>query len=228
MKLLLIEDDVSLAEIAMRGLRTEGYQVQLATTSSSGWSMAMQKDLDLILLDLILPDEDGLSLCKRLRSSGIATPILMLTALDAISDRVQGLRSGADDYLIKPYAFDELLARIEALTRRRAQILAPFNSNPPVLKFGDLSVERETMQVVLGNRRLTLTPKEMGILILLLERPGAIISRERLLREVWRIESSPVTNVIDVYFGRLRRKIEGKGAPVIETVRGFGYRLTER
>ncbi len=225
MKLLLIEDDTRLADIARRGLRAEGYLVEVAADASSGWELAFQKDIDLILLDVMLPDEDGVSLCRRLRGAGVATPVLMLTALDAVADRVGGLRGGADDYLVKPYAFEELLARIEALGRRSSQPISPMQS--AIMEYGDLAFDRETMRATRGREAIALTPKEIGILILLLERPGAIVSRERILREVWSTDTDPMTNIVDVYLGRLRRKIAEHGPPMIETVRGFGYRLIE-
>ena len=225
MKILLVEDEARVAEVTLRGLTAEGHNVELAVNAAEAWLAAMGAGIDIILLDIMLPDETGLTLCHRLRGSGVATPILMLTALDAVLDRVDGLRSGADDYLVKPYAFDELLARIEAIVRRRTR--SGFEPQDPVLVHGDLKFDRDAMQAWCREARLALTPKELGILVLLMERPGAVVSRERMLREVWDTTVDPMTNIVDVYLGRLRRKLLESGCQPIETVRGFGYRLVD-
>ena len=149
----------------------------------------------------------------------------MLTARDAVSDRIDGLRRGADDYVVKPYSFDELLARIDALFRRSAR---PSRSEEERrFKCGDLEFDRDTLEIRRGGARLSLTAKEVGILELLMARPGTVVSRERILNSVWGVHADPLTNVVDVYIGRLRRKLQAHGPPMIETVRGFGYRLVE-
>lgn len=222
MSLLIIEDDARVADFLDRGLRAEGYAVTVARDGASGFELVMANDFDLVILDLMLPNMHGLEVCQELRAQGRFVPILMLTAMDSLEDKIEGLRLGADDYLTKPFAFDELIARIEALIRRGQN----FDIKPPILSIGDLSFDRETLGVQRGGRNLELTSKELAILELLMSTPGKVFSRERILSNVWGASVDPLTNVVDVYIGKLRKKIDGDGeTPLIKTVRGRGYRL---
>ncbi len=213
-----------MADFLRRGLTAEGHMVTVVADGFEGQGYAMGGDFDLILLDIMLPGKSGLDVCDSLRGSGVSTPILMLTALDSVPDRVKGLRHGADDYLVKPYAFDELLARMDAVMRRRTRAKHE-NGNPTLMEHGDIRFDRESKQVTRAGNALTLTAKEIGILELLLERPGAVVSRERILNTVWGVNADPLTNIVEVYIGRLRRKLQEHGPSAIETVRSFGYRL---
>ncbi|MDX2318080.1 MAG: response regulator transcription factor, partial [Hyphomicrobiaceae bacterium] len=179
-------------------------------------------EFDVIILDLMLPDIHGYEVCQRLRQDGIHTPILMLTAMDALEDKIKGIKIGADDYLTKPFDFDELLVRMEALVRR-SHHFAP-NSN--VLKVADLELDRDLLEVTRDGDTIKLTAKELAIIELLMGAPGRVFSRTRILNQVWGYSEDPLTNVVDVYIARLRRKIDTDGRkPLIETVRGHGYRL---
>lgn len=223
--LLIVEDDPRVADFLMRGLRAEAYKVTLARTGAEALQTAGTARFDAILLDIMLPGRlDGREVCQTIRMRRDTTPILMLTALHAVEDRVQGLRLGADDYLGKPFAFDELLARIEALIRRGNR----FAEVSRVLGLGDLEFDREALTVTLGGRRIEMTAKELALLELLMSAPGRLFSRERILANVWGVSEDPLTNVVDVYIARLRRKLDagdGANAPRIRTVRGLGYRL---
>ncbi|MDJ0896961.1 MAG: response regulator transcription factor [Alphaproteobacteria bacterium] len=222
MKVLLIEDDERVISFLDRGLRAEGFRVTLATTGAEGTKLGQAGDFDVIVLDLMLPDLHGYDVCQRLRVDKVATPILMLTAMDTLEDKVRGLRLGADDYLTKPFAFDELLARLEALMRR-SRGLAPSET---LVTVGTLSFDRDALEVRCGGQPVELTPKELAILELLMSAPGKVFSRERILSNVWGYDSDPLTNVVDVYIGRLRKKLSADGAaPSIATVRGYGYKL---
>jgi DNA-binding response OmpR family regulator len=223
--LLVVEDDPRVADFLTRGLRAEAYKVTLARTGTEALQAAAAARFDAILLDIMLPGGlDGREVCQTIRMRRDTTPILMLTALHAVEDRVQGLRLGADDYLGKPFAFDELLARIEALIRRGNR----FAEVTRVLGLGDLVFDRDALTVTLGGRRIEMTAKELALLELLMSAPGRLFSRERILANVWGLSEDPLTNVVDVYIARLRRKLEasdGANAPRIRTVRGLGYRL---
>ena len=222
MNLLVVEDDSRVADFLDRGLRAAGYGVSLARSGPQGLSMARAGGPALVVLDLMLPGLNGIELCQTLRAEGNHTPLLMLTAMSALDDKVTGLRLGADDYLTKPFAFDELLARIEALLRRGRQQQPVATS----LRVGDLVLDREGMVATRGGKTLALTAKEMAFLELLMSAPGRVFSRERILSNVWGVSEDPLTNVVDVYVKRLRGKIdEGRAAPLLQTVRGFGYRL---
>lgn len=224
MSLLIIEDDARVAGFLERGLRAEGYAVTIARDGISGFELVMANDFDLVVLDLMLPVMHGLEVCQELRAQGRFAPILMLTAMDSLEDKIEGLRLGADDYLTKPFAFDELIARIEALIRRGQN----FNIKPSILSVGDLTFDRETLAVQRSGRTIELTSKELAILELLMSTPGKVFSRERILSNVWGASVDPLTNVVDVYIGKLRRKIENEGEPpLIKTVRSRGYRLAD-
>lgn len=231
MNILVVEDDTRVADFLERGLRAEGYKVRVVRDGISGLEAAreldgMLKELDqggVILLDLMLPKMTGVEVCQTLRASGIMTPILMLTALGAVEDRVTGLRTGADDYLVKPFSFEELLARIEALLRRPRDQRAPTNRR---LKAGGVELDRATMRVTRDGEEIVLTARELALLELFLSSPGRVLSRERILSNVWGFDEDPLTNVVDVYVRRLRAKMDPPGAAsFITTVRGLGYRL---
>jgi DNA-binding response OmpR family regulator len=229
--LLLIEDDPRIADFLARGLRAEGHRVEQATTGQAGLAaarQAMRRSQEegiqtVLILDLMLPDIGGLEVCQTLRSEGVALPILMLSALGAVEDRVAGLRLGADDYLPKPFDFEELLARLESLSRRGREVARPPLSR---LVVGDLVFDRERMQASRAGLPLALTAKELALLELMMSAPGRLFSRERILSNVWGASEDPLTNIVDVYIRRLRAKLDEGGRPtLIHTVRGLGYRL---
>ena len=222
MNVLLVEDEPRVADFIDRGLRAENHGVTVAPTGSQGIDLAKTGEFDVVILDLMLPDMHGHDVCQRLRQDGVHTPILMLTAMDAIEDKIKGIKIGADDYLTKPFDFDELLVRMEALVRR-AHHFAP-SSN--ILKVADLEFDKELLEVTRAGESIKLTTKELAIIELLMGAPGRVFSRTRILNQVWGYSEDPLTNVIDVYIARLRRKIDTEGRkPLIETVRGHGYRL---
>ena len=224
MNVLVVEDDVRVADFLERGLKAEGYAITLARNGNKGLELARAGDYALIILDWMLPGLNGIEITQALRAGRIMTPILMLTAMGALTDRVQGLRVGADDYLVKPFAFEELLARMEALCRRAD---AGSAARPPEsLVLADLTLDRNKMQVHRAGKRIELTAKELAVLELLLTTPQRVFSRERILANVWGASEDPLTNVVDVYIRRLRVKIdEGFDPPLIRTVRGFGYKI---
>lgn len=222
MNLLVVEDDQRVADFLSRGLEAEGYRVRVARTGTEGVELGQSLQCDVIILDLLLPEIHGIEVCSRLRDAGVITPILMLTALGTTEDRIEGLRVGADDYLVKPFAFEELLARIAALIRRSRHFETPSST----VRFADVVFDRETLVVTRGDRKIDLTAKELAILDLLLSQPGKVFSRALVLSKVWGYDSDPLTNIVDVYIARLRRKIDAPGAPeLISTVRGYGYKL---
>jgi DNA-binding response OmpR family regulator len=223
MNLLIVEDDTRVADFLQRGLRAEGYRISLARDGQEALALAPQGDFSVILLDLMLPKISGIEVCQQLRAMRHATPILMLTAMGSVEDRVAGLRCGADDYLTKPFAFEELLARIEALMRRNTSLTSPAKQ----LQVADLIFDRETMAVSRAGMDIALTAKELALLELLMSAPNRLFSRERILANVWGSYEDPLTNVVDVYIRRLRSKIdEGFDPPLITTVRGIGYKLS--
>lgn len=222
MNLLVVEDDPRVADFLARGLRAEGYLITVARTGPEGLELGRSQPFDLIVLDLMLPGLSGLEVCQELRARQVLTPILMLTALDTTEDKIKGLRLGADDYLIKPFDVDELLARIEALIRRNRG----FTADSKQLVVGDLVFDRETLTVRRGEHPIELTAKELALLELLMSAPGKVFSRERILNRVWGYAEDPLTNVVDVYIRRLRGKIDdGHTLPLIKTLRGIGYKL---
>jgi len=220
MRVLVVEDSRRLAGIVRRGLLEEGYAVDNAYDGEEAEYMAETTPFDLIVLDIMLPKKDGLAICRDLRTKGVNTPILMLTAKDSVEDRVTGLDCGADDYLVKPFAFSELLARLRALLRR--EVL------PRVQKFqvGDLTLDPQSREVWRDGVRLELTAKEYAILEYFMRRPNAVVTRTMLGESVWDYEFDGLSNIIDVYIRRLRQKVDRDGQPsLIQTVRGAGYRL---
>lgn len=222
MTILLIEDDSGIADIVKRGLSAEGYKVAVATDGLTGLEAAKAADIELVILDLLLPGMAGKEVCKNLRAESITKPILMLTALDTVEDIVCGLRAGADDYMSKPFAFDELVARIEALNRRPSQ----YNQSPQILKVSDLVLDRTTHEVRRGDRPLSLTATEFALLEFMMSQPSKVLSQAAILEHVWDMETDPLTNIVQVYISRLRQKVdEGPIVPMIQTIRGFGYQI---
>jgi DNA-binding response OmpR family regulator len=219
-RLLLIEDDRKAARLLARGLREEGWAVDVAATAEAGDELASVTDYDVIVLDWLLPDRPGIAVCRDLRSRGVTTPIVMLTARDAVDDRVAGLNSGADDYLTKPFAFSELLARILAVLRRSAP------TRSPVLQVADLTLDPTSHRVTRGGLPIGLTPREYAILEVLLRHTGESVTRAQLAERVWEVEPDALTNLVDVHVSHLRRKVDhGRTPALIHTVRGHGYRL---
>lgn len=220
--LLIVEDDARVADFLLRGLRAEGYAPSAVGSAEEALPMLRHGGFALALLDVMLPGQSGMELCQQLRAECLPLPVLMLTAMGSVQERVAGLRCGADDYLTKPFAFDELLARVEALLRRPPQWVQPATE----LVVGDLLFDRHRMEVRRGGEPLPLTAKELALLELLMTAPGRLFSRERILSNVWGVDADPLTNVVDVYIRRLRSKLDVPDQPSrITTVRGLGYRL---
>ncbi|WP_019867091.1 response regulator transcription factor [Methylovulum miyakonense] len=223
MQILLVEDDGRIVDFVQRGLKAEGYSVEVANNGLDAIALGTEGQFQAIILDLGLPDINGREVCERLRHTGVDTPILMLTARDAIQDKVAGLRSGADDYMTKPFSFEELLARIEALMRRSGGELKQESKE---LQIADLALNLETHEVRRGGVLIDLTPKEFTLLECFMRMPGKVLSRTRILEQVWGYSSDPLTNVVDVYIRQLRRKIDdGHDLKLLKTIRGFGYKL---
>lgn len=221
-RLLIVEDDPRVADFLVRGLRAEGYAPTLVGDAEHAMPLLREGGFDLALFDVMLPGQSGLELCQQIRAERNPIPVLMLTAMGAVKDRVAGLRCGADDYLGKPFAVEELLARIEALLRRPQSMVVRYQ----VIAVGDLVFDRDRMEVRRGGVILALTAKELALLELLMSAPGRMFSRERILSNVWGLDADPLTNVVDVYIRRLRGKLDEQNGPSwITTVRGMGYRL---
>jgi DNA-binding response OmpR family regulator len=220
MRILVVEDNQQLAELIKRGLSEAGYAVDMAFSGEEGEEYIESVPYDLIILDIILPGKDGIAVCRGLRQKRVKIPILMLTARNSLGDKVEGLDSGADDYLVKPFEFEELYARIRALLRREENLL------PRKLEAGALVLDMTTRQVWRGNVPVELTAKEYSILEYLMRHPNMVITRTMLEQHIWNLELDSASNLIDVYISRLRRKIEeGEEAGLIQTVKGVGYRL---
>ncbi len=221
MRLLVVEDDPTISHFLVKGLREDQHLVDLAEDGDTAEAQALAGDYDAILLDVMLPARDGFEVCRRLRAQGVDTPILMVTARDAVGDRVRGLDTGADDYLVKPFAYDEVVARLRALTRRgRTAGLSA------VLTAGPLSLDLEAHQAEAGGTPVSLTATEYRLLEYLMRRAGTIVSRDQLAEHVWGGDYDPGSNLADVYIGYLRRKLAGTpAADRIRTIRGLGYML---
>ena len=223
MSILLVEDDLRVADFLIRGLEAEGHSVAHAKDGPEGYARATSENFDVLVLDVMLPGFSGKELCRKQRLRGLATPILMLTAMDATEDKIDGLRGGADDYLTKPFDFDELLARVEALARRGRGFEA---GQPLRVVIGEVSLDRDAMEIRKSGRVVELTAKEYQLLDLLMSAPGKVMSRTRILNKVWGYDSDPLTNVVDVYIRRIRAKLElDPEAGLIRTVRGYGYKI---
>lgn len=221
MRILLVEDDRQLRASLSRGLREASYTVELASNGTQAASLAARGGFDAIILDVLLPGQDGISVCRGLRDAGHDVPILMLTALDAVEQRITGLDAGADDYLTKPFDFGELLARLRALMRRRG------DNHAGELRVGDLVIDTRTRRVRRGARIIGLTAKEYTMLLYLARAGGRVVTRAELMTQVWD-DGQLYSNIIDVYASRLRRKIDdGEREPLFTTLRGVGYLLAE-
>lgn len=217
LRLLVVEDDPQIADFVVRGLREEGMMVEHATDGTAGWQALVGGSWDVVLLDWWLPGLDGLTLLTRLRERGDGRPVLFLTARDAVNDRVIGLEAGADDYLCKPFAFDELLARVHALARRRSPPVSP------VLREQDVELDLAAQRARRGGQPLELTAKEQALLATFLRHPGQVLSRTRLYEQVWQERYDGLSNTLEVHVMELRRKLEAHGPRVIHTARGRGY-----
>ena len=223
MRILVVEDDTRMAGVIAKGLRENSYAVDVAQDGEAGLYQAAINDYDVIVLDVLLPKHDGYEVCRELRTNGLTAPVLMLTARDAVEDRVEGLDSGADDYLRKPFDFEELLARVRALLRRRPALY------PEVITIGDLSVHTRARQVTRAGQGIDLTAKEYALLEYLARRAGEVVSRADLAEHVWDESYDPFSKVIEVFIQRLRRKVdEGHALKLIQTRRREGYMLTAK
>jgi len=219
MYILVVEDERRLAQVVRKVLEEEGHTVDVATDGEEGLAMAMDSSHDVIVLDILLPGIDGFEVCRRLRAGRVDTPVLLLTALDAVEDRVRGLDAGADDYLPKPFAFQELLARLRALGRRRVQA-----RDPDQLQTANLVLDLRRRRAVRDGRTIDLSPKEFALLEFLMRNQGRVVTRTQILDHVWGYDYSPDSNLVDVYVTYLRRKIDrGHQRKLIRTVRGAGY-----
>jgi len=223
MKLLLVEDDPKISHFLLKGLREDQHVVDLAETGTAGLDQAGQADYDAVVLDLMLPGLDGFDLCRALRSQDVATPVLVLSARDHVRDRVRALDCGADDYLVKPFAFEELLARLRALDRRGRN-----RQTSRLLSYGPLAIDPADHQVTLSGHVLSLTATEYRLLEYLVRRAECIVTRDQLAEHVWGGDYDPSSNVADVYVGYVRRKLQAtRSEPLIHTVRGLGYTLKQ-
>lgn len=220
MRILVVEDERKLAAVLRRGLEEQGYAVDLAFDGAAGVAFAETEPYDLVVLDVMLPSLDGLAACRQIRAAGREMPVLMLTARDTIDDRVRGLDSGADDYLVKPFAFRELLARVRALLRRDGQ------SKETTLRVADIEVDTNSHDVRRGGRLLALTSKEYAVLEYLARNPNRLLTRTQIAEHVWNYDFDLESNVVDVYIRTLRRKLGDEHEPrLLRTVRGSGYQL---
>jgi len=223
MRILVVEDERKVAKFIRQGLEEEGHAVEVAADGVTALDLLLDAPpYDLVVLDLMLPGRDGLGVLRSLRERSIDTPVLVLTARDALPDRVRGLDLGADDYLTKPFAFEEFLARVRALLRRAAA------RRDPVLRVGDLTLDPATRAVARGRRRITLTTREHALLEYFMRNTGRVLTRPMIAEHVWGLDFDRESNIVDVYVGYLRRKIDGDGEPrLLHTVRGAGYTLKE-
>ncbi|NTV31024.1 response regulator transcription factor [candidate division WWE3 bacterium] len=222
MRILIVEDDHKIAGAIKKGLAQESFAVDVAFDGQDGFDLASSEEYDLIVLDRMLPGMDGIQVCTKLRDQSIHTPILMLTAKGQVENRVEGLNAGADDYLVKPFAFSELIARIRALLRR------PHIANDPVLQIEDLMLNPQTFDVKRGEKPIQLSKKEFALLEYLIRNPNKILTKDQIINHVWEYDSDILPNTVEVYIGYLRNKVD-KQFPalpsLIQTVRGFGYRI---
>ena len=223
MRILVVDDEPAVRDAVQRALKLESYQVETASDGAEALKSLTVSSPDLMILDLLMPRVDGLEVCRRLRAAGDSTPVLMLTARDSVANRVEGLDAGADDYLVKPFALDELLARVRALLRRSSP------EGQEILRFSDLSMDTVSREVKRGNRPIELTRTEFLLLELFLNNPRRVLTREIILDRVWGFDFGPESNSLEVYIGYLRKKMEAEGEPrLIHTIRGVGYVLREQ
>ncbi|HKW99443.1 MAG TPA: response regulator transcription factor [Bryobacteraceae bacterium] len=221
MRILLVEDEPRVAGFIAKGLREQSYAVDIARDGGEALYCAGVNEYDLVILDVMLPVKDGYTVCREIRASGVRTPVLMLTARDAVEDRVRGLDCGADDYLTKPFDFQELLARLRALSRRSAEL------RPETIQIADLALNTASHSAARGGKSINLTAKEYALLEFLMLNPNRVVNREQIAQHVWDENFDPFSNIIDVYVRRLRAKIDqGFAPPLIHTRRGAGYILT--
>ncbi|WP_123041650.1 response regulator transcription factor [Cohnella candidum] len=220
--IMVIDDDEKITSLLRRSLAFEGYEVTTAPDGSEGLRMLAQRPADLVVLDVMMPKIDGWEVCRRLREAGILSPVLLLTAKDEVQDRVKGLDLGADDYLVKPFALEELMARIRALLRRRPEQAEEDGR----LRFEDLVLDVDAREAIRGDRRIELTAKEFDLLNLFMQNPRRVLSRDQIMERIWGYDYSGESNVLEVYVAMLRQKLEEQGGKrLIQTVRGAGYVL---
>ncbi len=222
MRILIVEDEHKIANSIKKGLEQEAYAVDVAFDGQEGYDLASSEDYDLIILDILLPKMDGIEICSKLRKKQINTPIILLTAKGQIEDKVSGLDAGADDYLTKPFAFEELMARIRALTRR------PRDNKGAILNYDGLTLNTLTYQIKRGGKEIKLSSKEYALLEYLLRHPDQVLTKDQIINHVWNYEADILPNTIEVYIGYLRNKIDRPFSdknPLIHTVRGFGYKI---
>lgn len=222
MRFLIVEDEQRVADFLRRGLAAEGHFCVVAHDGEEGLKLGLEGDFDMILLDLLLPGLHGHEVCQQLRMNQVYTPLMILTAMDSLENIVDGLRLGADDYMTKPFSFEELLARVESVMRRSTTR----QEEDPCLRAGPIVFDRDSLLVTIEGKPVKMTAKELAILELFMSNPGKLFSRERILSNVWGLNMDPMTNVVDVYIGKLRKKIDLlPDDSMIETVRGLGYRF---
>jgi len=221
MRILIVEDDRRIANVLKKGLSEEGYAIDLAYDGFEGQFLGESEDYDLIILDLMLPKVDGMTVCKNLRKKQIKTPIIILTAKTAIEDRVEGLNIGADDYLTKPFSFRELTARINALLRRSQETL------PPTLKADNLELDPAKHVVTKAGKKIDLSAKEFAILEYLLRHKNQAVTRTMILEHVWDYNFDPASNIVDVFMNHLRKKVDSEGTSLIQTIHGVGFKLSD-
>ncbi len=226
--ILVIDDDERILSMLKRSLSFEGYLVQTATNGKAGLAEMVDRDPDLVILDRMMPELDGLEVCRRIRASGSTVPVLMLTARDEVSDRVDGLDAGADDYVIKPFAMEELLARVRVQLRRKQDMIerSGKQDRPSILQFEGVKLDPSTREVIRDGRLLELTTKEFDLLRLFMQQPRHVLTRDLIMEKIWGYDFSGESNVMEVYIATLRQKLEEQGeARIIQTVRGVGYVL---
>lgn len=222
MRVLIIEDEHKIANSIKKGLEQESFAVDIAYEGKTGWDLAVGENYDVIILDLMIPEIDGVTLCKKLRSQKIHTPILILTAKGQLEDKITGLNSGADDYLVKPFAFEELLARIKALIRR------PQEQLKILLKIDDLTLDTVNYQVARNGKKLNLSRKEFALLEYLMRHANKILTKDQIIQHVWNYDADILPNTVEVHIGYLRNKIDSpfkNKLALIQTIRGFGYKI---
>lgn len=221
MRILIIEDDHKIANAVKKGLEQESFAVDVSYDGKDGLGSALTHEYDIIIIDRMLPEVDGLKICEAVRKEGKHTPVLILTAKDKISDKVDGLNAGADDYLVKPFAFEELLARVRALLRRQPKVAEN------ILKSGNLSLNTLTFEVKRGEKIINLSNKEFALLEYLMRNPGRILTKDNIIAHVWDYDADILPNTVEVYIGYLRQKIDKDqpGDELLKTIRGFGYKI---